>query len=122
MTLLDDEQKYAEIFTDTERRGRIQWSSFRRRGTAQFCFMVSIIQTPDMGHREHNIQLGPGQIIGLAENGIAGWILDTYRPEIAFEEKYSYSAIPGVAVGDGGVYERRVVLMDAKLKPLQSSM
>jgi len=39
MTLLDDEQKYAEIFTDTERRGRSQWSSFRRRGTAQLCFM-----------------------------------------------------------------------------------
>ena len=42
MTLLDDEQKNAEIFTVTKRRGRSQWSSFRRRGTAQLCFMVSI--------------------------------------------------------------------------------
>ena len=44
MTLLDDEQKYAEIFTDTEWRGRrSQWPNIRRRGTAQLSFMVSII-------------------------------------------------------------------------------
>lgn len=40
MTLLDDEQKYAEIFTDTERWGRrSQWPYTRRRGTAQLSFM-----------------------------------------------------------------------------------
>lgn len=39
MTLLDDEQKNAEILTDTKRRGRIQWTTFRRRGSAQLCFM-----------------------------------------------------------------------------------
>ena len=45
MTLLDDEQKNVEILTDTKRRGRIQWTTCRRRGSAQLCFMVSISQT-----------------------------------------------------------------------------
>ena len=50
MTLLDDEQKYAEIFTDTERWGRrSQRPNTRRRGTAQLSFMVSINQTWDRG-------------------------------------------------------------------------
>ena len=58
MTLLDDEQKYAEIFTDTEQWGRrSQWTTIRRRGTAQLCIMVSISQTWDRGLQYSTINL-----------------------------------------------------------------
>ena len=56
MTLLDDEQKYAEIFTDTEQWGRrSQRTNIRRRGTAQLCIMVS--QTWDRGLQYSTINL-----------------------------------------------------------------
>lgn len=57
MTLLDDEQKYAEIFTDTEQWGRSQWTNIRRRGSAQLCIMVSISQTWDRGLQYSTINL-----------------------------------------------------------------
>lgn len=52
------------------------------------------------------------QVINLEEKGIAGWILDTLRPEITFEEQYSASP------GHGGCYECRVGLLDAERKTL----
>ena len=48
------------------------------------------------------------QVINLEGNGISGWILDTYKPEITFEEYYSTSP------GHGGCYECKVSLLDEK--------
>ena len=48
------------------------------------------------------------QVINLEDNGIPGWILDTYKPEIYFQEYYS--TCPGV----GGTYECTVSLQNAQ--------
>ena len=48
------------------------------------------------------------QVINLEDNGISGWILDTYKPDISFEEHYSTSS------GYGGCYECKVSLQNAK--------
>ena len=48
------------------------------------------------------------QVIQLEDQGISGWILDTYKPEITFEEYYSTSP------GYGGCYECKVSLQNVK--------
>ena len=48
------------------------------------------------------------QVINLEDKGISGWILDTYKPEITFEEHYSTSP------GSGGCYECTVSLQNAQ--------
>ena len=46
------------------------------------------------------------QVIKFEENGIPGWILDNYKPEISFEENYRSSP------GYGGCYECKVSLLN----------